>query len=69
MHPATHADLLFLFTYKDPVVLYVISYKRERVISKLGNLASNISRHNAMAYDTSDPAAKRRDLGASKSEI
>jgi hypothetical protein len=38
--------------YNDLVQLYFVSYISDRLISELQHLASYVSRHNAMAYDS-----------------
>ncbi len=53
MRLAIHVDLLNLsLRYKDWVQLHVVFYISNRLISESGHLASYVSCHNAMAYDT-----------------
>jgi hypothetical protein len=48
----THTQFLHLSSrYKDLVQLYVVSYIRDKLFSKLQHLASYVSCHYAMAYD------------------
>jgi hypothetical protein len=48
----TYLDLASALRFKDPVQLQVKSYISNRLISKLRQVASYLSHHNAMAYDT-----------------
>jgi hypothetical protein len=48
----TYLDLVSVFKIKELVQLYIVSYISDRLISKLGHLASFVYNHNAMAHVT-----------------
>jgi hypothetical protein len=48
----TYLDLESILRLEDPVRLQVDSYISDKQFGQLQHLASYVSRHNAMAYDT-----------------